>query len=65
MKTHNYFFRVIVYVEQRNRSFSSISSRVNVHLKLITNGNSALNAETNTIIHSAILKYIKNTHRFM
>ena len=62
---HHYFLECILYVEQRNRLFSSINPLVNVHLKLITNGNAALNAETNAVIHSAVLKYIKDTHRFM
>ena len=62
---HHYFLECILYVEQRNRLFSSINPLVNVHLKLITNGNAALNAETNAAIHSAVLKYIKDTHRFM
>ena len=28
-------------------------------------GNAALNSETNAVIHSAVLEYIKDTHRFM
>ena len=62
---HHYFLECILYVEQRNRLFSSINPFVNVHLKLITNENTALDAETNTVIHSSVLKYIKDTHRFM
>ena len=62
---HHYFLECILNVEQRNRLFSSINPLVNVHLKLITNGNAALNAETNAVILSAVLKYIKDTHRFM
>ena len=60
----HYFFECLLYVEQRNRLFSSINPLANVHLHLITNGDPALNAETNSIIHSAVLKYIKDTHRF-
>ena len=62
---HHYFLECMLYVEQRNRLFSSINPLVNVHLNLITNRNTASNAETNAVIHSAILKYIKDMHRFM
>ena len=62
---HHYFLECISYVEQRNRLFSSINPLVNVHLKLITDANAALNAETNAVIYSAVLKYIKDTQRFM
>ena len=62
---HHYFLECLLYVEQRNRLFSSINPLVNVQLKLITNGNTALNSETNAVIHSAVLKYIKDTQRFM
>ena len=61
----HYFLECSLYVDQRNRLFSSINTFVNVHLKLITNGNAALKVETYIVIHSAVLKYINDTHRFM
>ena len=42
-KTHIItFLECLLYAEQRYRLFSSINSLVNVHLKLIINGNTAL-----------------------
>ena len=63
--THHYFLECLLCIEQQTLLFSSINPLVNVHLQLITNGNTALNAETNAFIHSAVLKYIKDMHRFM
>ena len=60
---HHYFLKCLLYVKQRNRIFSSINPLVNVHLKLITNENAALNTESNAVIHSTVLKYILSNNR--